>query len=347
MRIKLRTPLPARLAVLALSFIAALCAAPVAIAAERAITLKVATIAPKGSIYHRVLQEIGEKWRAAEGAGAQFVIYTDSAQGPEAETVRRMRIGQLSASMVSIVGLSEIDESVSALQKIPLMFRSWEEVDYVRERLRPELEQRLRAKGFVVLFWGEGGWVQFFSKAPIRTPEEYKTAKLFAWAGDNPQVDLMKSLGYRPVVLELSDILPSLQTGMIDAVPAAPLWALVGQFDRTAPYMLRINWVPIVGAVVMSVKSLDAMSPAGRAALLEASARAGETLRAHRATRDDDIIRALEGRGLKVINPAPEVERAWQDVARKAWPRVRGHMVPADMFDRVERLLAEYRAQKP
>jgi TRAP-type C4-dicarboxylate transport system substrate-binding protein len=293
-----------------------------------------------------VLQDVGAQWKAAEGGGAQFVVYTDSAQGPEAETVRRMRIGQLSASMISIVGLSEIDESVSALQKIPLMFRTWEEVDYVRERLRPELEQRLLAKGFTVLFWGEGGWVQFFAKAPRKTPEDYRAAKIFAWAGDNPQVELMRSLGYRPVVLELTDILPSLQTGMIDTVPAAPLWALAGQFDRSAQYMLRINWVPIVGAVVVSTKALEAMTPAGRAALLEASVHAGETLRAHRNTRDDEIIRALEGRGLKVINPTPELERAWQDLARKAWPRVRGGMVPADMFDRVERLLAEYRGAK-
>ena len=326
---------------------AALCCGSLAAAgAERGITLKVAMVAPKGSIYHRVVQEMGEKWRAAEGSGAQFIVYTDSAQGPEAETVRRMRVGQLNASMVSIVGLSEIDESVSALQKIPLMFRSWDEVDYVRERLRGDLEAKLRAKGFVVLFWGEGGWVQFFSKAPLKTPEEYKTAKIFAWAGDNAQVDLMKNLGYRPVVLELSDILPSLQTGMIDTVPAAPLWALVGQFDRTAPHMLRINWVPIVGAVVMTVKSLEAMSPAGRTALMEAAAQAGETLRAHRNVRDDEIIQALEKRGLKVTHPTPELERAWQDLARRAWPQVRGTMVPAETFDRVERLLAEYRREK-
>jgi TRAP-type C4-dicarboxylate transport system substrate-binding protein len=308
--------------------------------------LKIATVAPKGSIYHRVLQEMGEKWRAAEGGNARAIVYTDSAQGPEAETVRRMRVGQLGASMLSIVGLSEIDDGVSALQKIPMMYRTWEEVDYVREKLRPELEQRLRAKGFVVLFWGEGGWVQFFSKSPYKTPEEYKSAKIFAWAGDNPQVDLMKSLGYRPVVLELSDILPSLQTGMIDSVPAAPLWALVGQFDRTAPYMLRVNWVPIVGAVVMSAKSFDALSPSGRAALMQAATQAGDTLRAQRNTRDEEIIKALESRGLKVLPNSPDIDKAWRDFARASWPKVRGSMVPAEMFDRVERLLAEFRGAK-
>jgi len=341
MRTEFPTTLTARLAVAALLF-----AALTVAAAERAVTLKIATVAPKGSIYHRVLQDMGEKWRAAEGPNARFIVYTDSAQGPEAETVRRMRIGQLQASMLSIVGLSEIDDSVSALQKIPLMFRSWDEVDYVRERLRPDLEQRLRAKGFVVLFWGEGGFVQFFSKAPYTMPEQYKASKIFQWAGDNAQVDLMKSMGYRPVVLELSDILPSLQTGMIDTVPAAPLWALVGQFDRTASHMLRINWVPIVGAVVMSAKSWDSLSPAGRAVLTRAAAEAGEALRAQRGTRDDEIIKAMESRGLKVLPMTPEAERAWRDLAQASWPKVRGTMVPADMFDRVERLLAEYRGQR-
>jgi TRAP-type C4-dicarboxylate transport system substrate-binding protein len=319
------------------------CAVGAAAAAEPALTLKIATVAPKGSVYHRVLQDMGEKWRAAESPDARVIVYTDSAQGPEAETVRRMRVGQLHASMLSIVGLSEIDESVSALQKIPLMFRNWEEVDYVRERLRPELEQRLRAKGFVVLFWGEGGFVQFFSKAPHTLPEQFKASRIFAWAGDNPQVDLMKSLGYRPVVLELSDILPSLQTGMIDTVPAAPLWALVGQFDRTASHMLRINWVPIVGAVVMNAKTWDSLSPAGRAALAKAAAEAGEALRQQRNTRDDEIIKAMQQRGLKVTTPTPDAERAWRELAQASWPKVRGTMVPADMFDRVERLLAEYR----
>lgn len=315
-------------------------------AAERAMTLKIATVAPKGSIYHRVLQDVGQEWRAAQGGKSRFIVYTDSAQGPEAATVRRMRVGQLGASMLSIVGLSDIDASVAVLQKIPLMFRSWDEVDYVREKLRSELEARLREKGFIVLFWGEGGWVQFFSKMPLMTPADYKAAKIFAWAGDIPQVNLMKSLGYAPVVLELTDILPSLQTGMIDTVPAAPLWALVGQFDHTAPHMLRINWVPIVGAVVMTTRTWDAMSLAGQAALMKASAEAGAKLRAHRDKRDEDIIRALQQRGLKVVSPTPDVERAWQELARSAWPSVRGGMVPADMFDKVERLLAEYRGEK-
>lgn len=305
--------------------------------------IKVATIAPKGSIYHRALQEMGEAYRRASGPQARFLVYTDSIQGTEADTVRRMRVGQLDASMLTVVGLTEIDASVAALQYMPMMFRSWEELDYVREKLRPELEGKLAAKGFAVLIWGEGGWVQFFTKEPIVHPEEFKRARIFAWSGDRIQPAVMKSLGYHPVSIPIADILPGLETGMLDTVPVAPLWALVGQFDRVTHYMVRINWVPIVGATVMRRQTLDAMSPAAREALLAAARKATGELRAHRTVQDEESIRAMEARGLKVQTLTPELEQAWRAVAERSWPYVRGTMVPAETFDHVRALLADYR----
>src|SRR5687767_12626953 len=180
--------------------------------AQDAVKIRLGALAPRGTTWHRSLLEMGAKWRASQGGGAEFIVYGGGSQGGEADMVRRMRIGQLNAAMLSVIGLSEIDASVSALQKMPLMFRSWDELDYVRERLRPELDRRFLEKGFVVLCWGDAGWVRFFSKEPALRPADYRRMKVFAWAGDNPQVDIMKALGYQPVVLEISDILPGLQT---------------------------------------------------------------------------------------------------------------------------------------
>lgn len=305
-------------------------------------TIKAATIAPKGSIYHRALQEMGEAYRQ-KAPGARFIIYPDSVQGTEADTVRRMRVGQLDASMLTVVGLSEIDPSVAALQYMPMMFRSWEEVDHVREKLRPELEAKLAARGFVVLIWGEGGWVQFFARDPIWTPEDYKRAKIFTWSGDKLQASVMKSLGYTPVSIPLADIGPGLETGMVDTVPIAPLWAMIGQFDRVTKHMLRINWVPIVGATVMRRQTHDAMKPEARDALLAAARKASIELRAHRARQDEEAIGAMEKRGLRVRAMTPELEMAWRALAESSYPMVRGTMVPADTFDRVRAILAEYR----
>jgi len=305
--------------------------------------LKFATLAPRGSIYHRVLMEVGDAWRRAEGPGARFTVFPDGSQGGEADTVRRMRIGQLNGAMISVIGLIAIDSGTAALQEMPLMFRSWEEVDAAGARVRPILEKRLLDKGYVVLFWGEGGWVRFFSREPSVRPADFKKRKIFAWSGDPQQIALMKALGYQPVVLETADILPGLQTGLVNVVPVTATWALASQIDAVAPHMLDIRWVPIVGAAVMRRETWDALSPAGRQALKSAAQKATETLRAQRESADREAVKAMQARGLQVHSLTPETEAEWHALAEALYPKIRDSMVPAEMFDAVQESVREYR----
>ena len=308
------------------------------------VKIRLGALAPRGTEWHRSLLEIGEKWRAAEGPGAEFIVYGGGSQGGEADMVRRMRVGQLNAAMLTVIGLTEIDASVGALQKMPLVFRSWEELDYVREKLRPSLDQRFLERGYVVLCWGDAGWVRFFSKGPALRPEDYRRMKIFAWAGDAPQTDIMKSLGYQPVALEVSDILPALQTGMVSMVPSTPFWALTLQFYKHAPYMLELDWAPMVGALIVTRKAWDGMSPAGREALRRAAAEAETELRALSRREHQESVEAMKKRGLKVQALTPEVEAEWRRAADQMQPLVRGNMVPAEFYDQVQGLLREYRA---
>jgi TRAP-type transport system periplasmic protein len=314
-------------------------------AAQEPLKIRLGTLAPKGSVYHRVLQEMGEKWRQAQGAGSGFIVYTDGTQGGEADMVRRMRVGQLNAAMISVVGLMEIDRSVTALQYMPMVFRDWAEVDYVREKLRAELEKRMQDKGFVVLFWGDVGWARYFSKEVELTPADFKKTKLFVWSGDNDQVDLMKALGYQPVPLETADILPGLQTGLITAVPVSAYYALAGQFDTVAKHMLDLKWVPVVGATVITRKVWDQMTPAAREQLKIAGDAAGFKVRERARQEDLDAIEAMKKRGLIVHPVTPELEADWRRMAEAAYPKLRGTMVPAEIFDQVRATVAEYRKQ--
>jgi len=315
-------------------------------AAAEPVKVRLGALAPRGTAWHRSLLEMGEKWRAAEGACAEFVVYGGGSQGGEADMVRRMRVGQLNAAMLTVIGLTEIDPSVSALQKMPLVFQSWDELDYVREKLRPALERRFEEAGFVVLCWGDAGWVRFFSKTPATRPEDFRRLKIFTWAGDAPQADIMRALGYQPVVLEVADILPGLQTGMINMVPATPFWSLTLQFYPHAPYMLELDWAPLVGAIIITRKAWDGMSSAGRQALAKAAREAEAELRALSRREHQESVAAMEKRGLKVQRLTPELDAEWRRAAEQMYPLVRGKMVPADFFDEVQRLLREYRATR-
>ena len=334
------------LAATAALLLAAAAAAPTAADAptQEPVKVRLGALAPRGTSWHRSLLEMGEKWRAAQGAGAEFIVYAGGSQGGEADMVRRMRVGQLNAAMLTVIGLAEIDDSVGALQKMPMMFRSWDELDHVRDKLRPALEKRFYDKGFVVLCWGDAGWVRFFSKEPALRPADYRRMKVFAWAGDSPQADIMKALGFQPVALVISDFLPGLQTGMINMVPSTPLWALTLQFHNHASYMLELDWAPMVGAVVGTRKVWDAMSPAGRQALRQAGEAAGVHLRAVSRREQEESVAAMKLRGLKVLPVTPEIEAEWRRVAEQTYPLLRGKMVPAESFDEVQELLRAYRA---
>ena len=335
---------PLRLLLCALSVWAALGVHTAAEAADK--QFRIGSLVPKNSLYHRQLMDIGEAWRAAQGENAKYLVYPDGSQGGEAEMARRMRIGQLQGALLSVVGLREIEPSISALQGIPLLFRSWEEVDYVREKMRAGMEKKFLEKGFVVLAWGDAGWVRFFSKDAAVRPDDFKKMKFFAWGSEPDQQAIMKSLGYTPVPLETSDILPAIQTGMINVVPSTPYFALATQIYATAPNMLEINWAPIVGALVVTKKSWDGMSPAAQAAVRAASDKAGVQIRAKARQEVEEAVDAMKKRGLTVNRPTPEQMREWNEFAEKLYPRIRGTMVPAETFDEVLSHLKDFRAGK-
>ena len=305
--------------------------------------LRIGSLVPKNSLYHRQLLEMGEAWRAAQGGASKAVVYPDGSQGGEAEMARRMRIGQLQGALMSVVGLREIEPSVAVLQNLPLLFRSWEELDYVREKMRPAMEKKFLDKGFVVLAWGDAGWVRFFSKDAAVRPEDYKRMKFFAWGAEQEQQSIMKSLGYTPVPLETADILPSIQTGMISVVPSTPYFALASQIYTTAPHMLEINWAPIVGAMVVTTKAWEAMTPAAQDALRAAGEKAGVQLRAQARREVEEATEAMQKRGLVVHKPNAAEMQEWNALADKLYPRIRGTMVPADTFDEVFKHVKAYR----
>jgi TRAP-type C4-dicarboxylate transport system substrate-binding protein len=306
--------------------------------------LRIGSLVPKNSLYHRQLLDVAESWRTAQGAGAKYLVYPDGSQGGEAEMARRMRIGQLQGALLSVVGLREIEPSIAALQSLPLLFRNWEELDYVREKMRPAMEKKFLDKGFVVLAWGDAGWVRFFSKEAALRPDDYKRMKFFAWGSEPDQQNIMKSLGYTPVPLETTDILPAIQTGMINVVPSTPYFALATQVYNTAPHMLDINWAPIVGALVVTRKAWDGMSPAVQTALRAASDKAGAQIRTKARQEVEEAVDAMKKRGLTVNKPNPAQMKEWNDLAEKLYPRIRGTMVPNETFDDVMAHLKTFRA---
>ncbi|MBI4326320.1 MAG: TRAP transporter substrate-binding protein DctP [Chloroflexi bacterium] len=150
--------------------------------------------------------------------------------------------------------------------------------------------------------------------------------------------------GYKPAALETGDILPGLQTGLIDAVPVPPLIALAGQINGPAPHMLDLNCVPIVGAALIRSDLWEKIPPKTRRSFQEAAAFSGEKIRARGRLEDRESVKSMQKRGLTVHATSPVVQSEWSKLALELHPLIRGKLVPGDMFDEVQRLLRARRA---
>lgn len=326
------------------TFAALACSAALARAGD--VKIRLATLAPKDSSIYHVLQEMGETWKAAENA-PKLLIHADATMGGEGDVVKKMRVGQLQAAVLTVAGLKDIDASVTALQNLPLVFRTLDEAKHVREKLEPLIQERMRAQGFELLFLSDVGWVHFFSVNKLEHPKDLEKVKLFTWAGDTPQVDLMKSLGLHPVPLEPTDLLVGLQTGLIDCVPMVPFFAQIAQLHDKAKYMLDLDWAPLVGGAVMTKKAWDSLDASQQKLVRDSARKAGVEIIEKNRVEAQQSIEAMKKRGLVVTKPSPDVVEEWRAFLAPVYPRLRGTLVPAELYDQVLTTLAELRKTAP
>jgi len=307
--------------------------------------IKMATLAPEGSSWYKVLQSMGEGWKKATNGAVTLRIYPGGVSGDEDAVIRKMRVGQLQAAAVTGIGLSYLDRSFYALH-VPMMYASDEEFDYVRDRLSPALERRLEEKGMIVLNWGDAGWVHFFAKKPFTRPDEVKAMKLFVWSGDTNLIQLYKETGFNPVPLSAIDILPGLQTGLINAFDTTPLAALAFQWFGLAPNMADLRWVPLTGATIIDKKAWLSIPENLRPKILEAAREAGKNLRDEIRRLNDEAVKVMMKNGLKVSRVPPDAQAEWRKIVEDVYPRIRGKIIPADMFDAARKYRDEYRAAR-
>lgn len=337
-------PAAVRSACLVLLVLALAAAPPSAAPAAAATTVKMATLVPQGSVWDRILRDMGAEWREATEGDVELRIYAGGVAGDEPDVVRKMRIGQLHAAAISTAGLTTIDPAFEVFQ-IPMFFRTYEELFHVLDTLRPEFEKRLDAKGYVLLNWGNGGWVKLFSTERVRTAEDLMKLKLFSWAGDESMISMWRKNGFQPVALAATDIHTGLQTGMVQAVPTTPLAALSLQWFRETPYMLDLPLAPLVGATVMSKRMWSQLPENVRREMKSIALDTEERILREIPQQDDEAIAQMKERGLEVVEISDAQEKAWRKIAEDFAEVQRQQMEAKDLLDQVRKVRDEYRAE--
>ena len=312
------------------------------VAADRQ-TIKLASLVPDGSIWAKSLRSMGEDWKKATDGRVRLRLYPGGVAGDEPDVVRKMRIGQLGAATLTISGLGEISDAFRVFE-VPGFFANNEEALHVLEKLTPILRDALSEEGFELVHWGHTGWVHIFSTSPIRSLDDLRQQKMFVWGSDNRMVDWWKQNGYRPVALAATDLLPSLQTGLIEAFPSPPLSALGLQWFRSAPYMMETGIMPFFGATVVTKKVWAKLSEEDRAALRKVGAEVEAELFREVPKQEAEGIAEMKKRGLNVVSLGSN-ETEFRKLAESFAKHMRGNIVPAEVLDQGRALRDAWRAK--
>jgi len=309
-----------------------------------ALTIKLGSIAPKGSPWETALRRLSAEWARISDGSVTVQVYPAGAAGDESDMIRKMRIGQIQAALVTVSGLQQIWNGVKVLS-YPLFIRDDAEFRHVMERLWPLVDREMEARGFKAVFWSPGGWMYFFTRAPVSRPDDLRRQKIWVW-GDPDEILAWQSMGFQVVPLSSLDVMTSLSGGMIDGMVTSPLVAASNQWFGVAANMAGLRLSPLWGAMVIPLRTWEAVPVGLRPRLLEAAKRAADELAPEIAKADEDAIGVMRKYGLSESEVPAAARAEWEEVVGRGLTFLEGTAYDRAAIAAARKIIAEYRASR-
>ncbi len=302
--------------------------------------VKFGTIAPEGSAWHDAILEIRQKWLQLSNGQVELRIYAGGVLGDETEMVRKVQRRGLDGIAISGSGLPRIEETIGCLN-IPLLFDSYEQLDYVRERISPEVEKRFEKRGFKILAWAEAGWVYFFTKRPVRTPDDLRQLRLWTTPGFPEFERLFSKFRLQVVPLPATDMLTSLQTGLIEAIDVPPLFALLDRSYQIVNYMTDLKWSPLNAAMVLSLDTWNKFPQGLQQSFRDAAEDIVGRLRQTIRRAENEALDEMQARGLTVVKLSDSETELWRTEVVNTYAELPCKRERPEMFEKILELHKE------
>jgi TRAP-type C4-dicarboxylate transport system substrate-binding protein len=314
-----------------------------AFAQRRKVTIKLASLVPENTPWGSALNRMATEWAAASNGEVSLVIYHNGTAGSEGDVLRKLKMNQVQAAILTSFGLNTITPEILTMSA-PFLIRNNAELDLVLNELKPELEQRINGKGFYTLAWSKAGWVKFFSKAPVFVPDDLKRQKLGTNENEPALMDAFKAMGYQMVPVSMNQVLVYLNGGMIDAVYQSPVTVGGLQIFGMAKNMASINIAPFMGAIVMNGAAWRSIPEKYKPELIRIAKKFELELDASIQKLEEDIIVTMRQYGLVVNQISPAQEQLWYDDGNRVVPTLLGSTFDREIYRRIEAILRDRRA---
>ncbi len=278
---------------------------------------KIATVSPDGLGWMKKLRSAITELETGTEGRVTFKVYPGGVQGDDLTVLRKMRVGQLQGGAVVASSLVRFFPDLQ-IYNLPMVFHSFDEVDYVREQMDGTMLEGLEKGGIHSFALAETGFAYILSKTPVREVSDLATLKVWVPSDDPLSVELMKSFNIDPIPLLTVDVLPGLQSGLINAIAAPPIVALALQWHTQVKYVTDLPIVYIYSMLALDKKPFSRLSAGDQALVDEVMNRTFREIDQDSRESNEAAFQALLNQGLTLVTPDAGQKEVWYRFAQKA-----------------------------
>ena len=330
---------------LALALVLALALALPSVAQAQQHRIKLATLAPEGSGWIKVLRAVDQEVRERTEGAVGFKFYPGGVQGNETVMLRKIRVGQLHAGGFGGLGASLVLPDILALE-MPFLFDNYEEIEYVLGEMDAYYQVAYQEKGFVLLGWADIGFVHILSKTPVAKTDDIEALKVWRLEGEPITEVLFRNAGVSSVPLVIPDVLLGLQTDLIEVVYVPPAAAIVLQWFARVSYITELPINYTLGPLLVDKRVFDRISPEHQTILLEVCRRHMQQQRLQSREDNRKALEVMQDQGLELVTPLPEDVEGFRQLVADSVPELVGQAVPREAYDLVRHYLAQFRQSR-
>jgi TRAP-type C4-dicarboxylate transport system substrate-binding protein len=326
-----------------IAFVSLLAAAlPLTARADDTVEVRIASLAPKGSSWAKIMEAGGNDIATQTNNRVTVKYFFSGQQGDERDVVRKMKLGQIDGSALTAVGLGLIKGDVRVLE-LPFLFKSDKELDYVRDKMSGDFAKQFDDAGYVLLAWGDVGWVHLFTNTKIDSADALTKVKMWAWTDDPIVRAFFKHLNINGVPLGVPDVLPSLQTGLIDACYSSPLAAVALQWYTKVKYATTQPISYSIGALVIRKEVFAKISAADQAVVMSVGKTMSQQLMASVRTDNERAKKAMVGAGVTFVDVPADLVAQFEKDGQSTWDELADKVYAADLLAKVKKYIGEVR----
>jgi len=307
-----------------------------------ALRIKLATKAPENFKSARIVKEMAKEIEEKTDRNVRFKVYYGGVKGSGRDLLLKMKSGEIQGGEFTAGEASSVLNDLQ-IMNIPFMFKNYDEVDFVLDRMGPYFREELRKRGYEVLGWLEVGFGYIMSMEPIASRADLQGKKVWIPQGDPIGQAAFEAIGVPPIPMTIADVMVALQTGQMDTVTNSFVGAIALQWHTRIKYITDVPLLYIYGLLMITKDAYDKIPAEYRGTVDGIVDRYFKELKKDIRKNNFDSRQTLTKQGIQIVPVSEAQYKELKELMDGVMEELAGKEFQGEALQRMQDVLREFR----